>query len=342
MTDPALTRIALDDLTELLRQIFLRHNTRPETARILAENCAFCEANSGQSHGVFRMAGYVSSLDSGWVNGQAVARVEEAAPAFLRVDAMNGFAQPALEAARPALIDTVRRQGIAVLAIRNSHHLSALWPDVEPFAKEGMVALSMVNSMTCSTPFDAARPVFGTNPIAMAAPRRDGPPITFDLATSALAHGDVQLAARAGHSLPEGSGLDANGQPTTDPNKVLNGGALVPFGGHKGAAISLMVELLCAGLTGGNFSFEFDLKAHPGAHTPHTGQLFVVIDADRAGGAPFADRAETLMAQLRDAGMTRMPGDRRHIALQDSLAHGIALAPSILADLRAMAAGTAT
>ncbi len=179
--------------------------------------------------GYFRIPGYVSTLDSGWVNGKAVPVVEDVASGFVAVDAGNGFAQPALAAARPLLVAKARSAGIAILAIRNSHHFAALWPDVEPFAYEGLVALSVVNSMTCVVPHGADRPLFGTNPIAFAAPRADGEPIVFDLATSAIAHGDVQIAARKGELLPPGMGVDSLGQPTRDPKAILEGGALLPF-----------------------------------------------------------------------------------------------------------------
>lgn len=245
--------LSLEALTGLLEKIFLRQGTSADVARVLAQNCASAERDGAHSHGVFRIPGYVSTLQSGWVNGQAVPVVEDVASGFVRVDAGNGFAQPALAAARALLVEKARSAGIAVLAIRNAHHFAALWPDVEPFAYEGLVALSVVNSMTCVVPHGADRPLFGTNPIAFAAPRADGEPIVFDLATSAIAHGDVQIAARKGERLPEGMGVDSLGQPTQDPKAILEGGALLPFGGHKGSALSMMVELLAAALTGGIF-----------------------------------------------------------------------------------------
>ena len=200
-------------LVNLLQGIFLRHGTSPEVAAVLANNCAGAERDGAHSHGVFRIPGYVSTLKSGWVNGQAVPVVEDVASGFVRVDAQNGFAQPALAAGRELLVEKARSAGIAVMAIRNSHHFAALWPDVEPFAYEGLVALSVVNSMTCVVPHGADRPLFGTNPIAFAAPRADAEPIVFDLATSAIAHGDVQIAARKGERLPPGMGVDSLGQP---------------------------------------------------------------------------------------------------------------------------------
>ncbi|WP_339548110.1 Ldh family oxidoreductase [Pseudomonas sp. RA_35y_Pfl2_P32] len=334
---PEVDTLALADLTELLQRIFEQHGTSPDVAQVLAHNCASAQRDGSHSHGVFRIPGYLSSLASGWVDGRAVPVVEDVASGFVRVDAANGFAQPALAAARGVLVEKARSAGIAVLAIRNSHHFAALWPDVEPFAEEGLVALSVVNSMTCVVPHGAQRPLFGTNPIAFAAPRAGGAPIVFDLATSAIAHGDVQIAARQGQLLPEGMGVDSLGQPTRDPKAILNGGALLPFGGHKGSALSMMVELLAAALTGGNFSFEFDWSNHPGAQTPWTGQLLIVIDPSKTAGNHFASRSEALVQQMRGVGLQRMPGDRRYQERAKSLAEGITLPAAELARLRELA-----
>jgi delta1-piperideine-2-carboxylate reductase len=271
------------------------------------------------------MPGYVSSLKSGWVDGKAVPEVEDVGPAFLRVDAKGGFTQPAFFAARSQLIEKVRSNGVAVLAIRRSHHFSALWPDVEPFADEGLVALSVVNSMACVVPHGGHKAVFGTNPIAFASPRAGSPPFVFDQASSAIAHGDVQIAARAGHDLKPGMGVDRNGEPTTDPKAILDGGALLPFGGHKGNSIALMIEILSAALTGGYFSGEFDWSGHKGAQTPFTGQFFVVIDPERGGNDAFADRVAQICDLVLDAGQDRLPGERRHKTRKAALDNGIPL-----------------
>nr|WP_314482712.1 Ldh family oxidoreductase [uncultured Pseudomonas sp.] len=337
MSQPATSSLTLGELTALLQQIFERHGTSAAVAQVLADNCARAQRDGSYSHGVFRIPGYLSSLASHWVDGQAVPVVEDVASGFVRVDAANGFAQPALAAARGLLAEKARSAGIAVLAIRNSHHFAALWPDVEPFAEEGLVALSVVNSMTCVVPHGASKPLFGTNPIAFAAPRAGGSPIVFDLATSAIAHGDVQIAARKGHTLPAGMGVDKHGEATENPKEILDGGALLPFGGHKGSALSMMVELLAAALTGGNFSFEFDWSKHPGAQTPWTGQLLIVIDPSKSAGNNFAERSAELVRQMQGVGLERMPGDRRFIERAKSLSDGIVLGDEELSRLRALA-----
>jgi delta1-piperideine-2-carboxylate reductase len=334
---PETLRVTFDELTALLARIFERNKVRPETAHILAENCALCERDGSTSHGIFRMKGYLGSLNSGWVDGMAVPTVEDAAPAFCRADAHNGFAQTALAAARPLALEKAKANGAAILAIRNSHHMTALWPDIEPFAREGLIAISVVNSFQTTVPYGAKAPVFGTNPIAFAAPRDGADPIVFDMATSAVAHGDVQIAAREGHSLPEGYGVDAEGRPTTDPKAVLNGGALLTFGGHKGSAISMMIELLSAALTGGHYSWEFDWSAYPGAATPHTGQLIILIDPRHAGGLPFTQRADGLVAKLREAGLSRMPGERRYRNRKQAERDGIEVSRAAWAELESMA-----
>lgn len=330
--------IGFNELVALLEKVFQSHGASPSVAAVLAANCAAAQRDGAESHGVFRMAGYLSTIASGWVNPAAEPKVEDVAPGYVAVDAANGFAQPALAAARPLLVAKAKDAGIAVLAIRNSHHFAALWPDVEPFAEQGLIALSMVNSMTCVVPHGGKRPVFGTNPIAFAAPCSGRGPLVFDMATSALAHGDVQIAAREGHTLPEGAGVDAQGSATNDPHKVLDGGALLPFGGHKGSALSMMVELLAAGLTGGNFSFEFDWSRHPGAQTPWTGQLLIVIDPAKAAGSQFAERARVLVERMSGAGVNRLAGERRYQNRERALVEGIRLAPERLAALRGWAA----
>lgn len=332
--------ISEKDLIALIGEIFVHNGCSDVVASQIAENCASAERDGSLSHGVFRVEGYVNTLRSGWVDGTAVPKIADTAPGVLCVDGKNGFAQPALSLARDTFVEKVQRNGIALLTIGNAHHFSSLWPDILPFAQSGLVAISMVNSFACSVPHGAKTPVFGTNPIAFAAPVDGQPPLVFDFATTTMANGDVQIAAKEGRSLPAGTGVDGNGDLTDDPEAILNGGALVPFGGHKGSAISLMVELLAAGLSGGNFSFEFDWSTHPGAETPRTGQIIIGIDPSYCGlGNGLSSRALVLMKMLEDAGFEARPGLRRHRLCTERQEHGIPLKTSQLIRLRALAAG---
>ena len=218
--------IPVDELTALVQQVFLRHGASVGNSAILARTVVFAERDGAKSHGLFRLPGYVSTLESGWVDGTAEPELE--APddrAVLRVDARNGFAQPALQTATEAAIATARRTGTATIAIRDSHHFGALWLDVEPFARAGLVALAFVNSISRVVPFGGRRPVFGTNPMAFACPRMRGDPFVFDQSSSAMAFGDIKLAALAREALPGGAAVDAAGRPTTDAAAAAGGGS---------------------------------------------------------------------------------------------------------------------
>lgn len=330
-------RISFADLVNLLERVFRAGGCSGRVAGILANNMAEAERDGAKSHGVFRMAGYLSSLRSGWVDGRAEPRVEDVGPAFLRVDGCNGFAVPALAAAAEALVAKTRANGIALCAIRNSHHFSALWPDVEPFARQGFIAIEMVNSMASVVPFGGHSKLYGTNPLGFAAPRLNGEPLVFDQASSAIAQGDVQIAAREGHMLAEGIGVDRDGQPTTDPKAVLDGGALLPFGGYKGSSMAMMMEIMAAALAGGNFSFEVDFSDHPGATTPKSAQTMILIDPGRGASYPLAERIEVLIAQMHAAGQERLPGDRRYANRRVSEVDGISLTDAEYAGLASMA-----
>ena len=318
-------RLGFDALARLVAAAFERHGCVAEVARAIAHNMVTAEQDGAKSHGVFRIPAYLNSLDAGWVDGKATPRVDDVAPAMLRGDGRNGFALPVLELARPALVEKARTNGIALLTVRNANHFSAVWPDVEPFAREGFIAMAMINSMASVVPHGGHRKVYGTNPLGFAAPRAGGDPLVFDQASSALSNGDVQIAARLGHELLPGVGVDRDGRPTTDPKAVLDGGALLSFGGYKGSSIGMMMEIMAAGLAGGRFSYEVDFSAHPGAATPNTAQTYIVIDPGRGAVTDFAARIEALIAEIHDAGQERLPGDRRYAQRREATANGIPL-----------------
>lgn len=270
-----------------------------------------------------RLPGYVASLNSGWVDGTAVPAVVDAAPGLVVTDAANGFAQPALRASAAMLCAKARAQGIAALAIRNSHHFAALWPDIEPFAAQGFVALTAVNGRQRIVVWDGRRKVLGTNPLAFACPRPGRPPLVWDQASSVMAQGEILLAAEPGERLPDGIGFDRDGNPTRDPRAVLDGGSLIPFAGHKGSSLAFMVEILAGALTGGSFGFEDASAAFPGAQTSKAGQFVILVDPLRVPGNRYFERIEGLFAAIAESGISRLPAERRYARREKVLRNGI-------------------
>lgn len=299
-------------LAALIARAFERHGMSAHNAALVASVVAAAERDGAASHGLLRMEGYIATLKSGWVDGKAVPVVTHPAPSIIAVDAQNGFAQVALAAARDLAVATARSQGMVAVCISDSHHFAALWPDIEPFADQGFIALSVVNARGRIVVWGGKRKVLGTNPMAFACPRGDGPPVVWDQASSQRAQGEVLKARMEGRQMPEGVGLDAAGEPTTDPAAILDGGALLPFGGHKGAGIAFMIEVLAAALSGGRFGFNDESPKFPGAQTSRAGQFVLLIDPARGPGGDVAGRVSSLVAMLREAGAQRMPGDERH------------------------------
>ena len=328
-------RIDATALHNLVARILAEAGMSAENAATVTRVVVAAERDGTASHGLFRLPGYLATLRSGWVDGHAVPTVTQVAPTLLLADGRNGFAQVALAAARDQLTDIARAQGMAALCTGNAHHFASLWPDIEPFAEAGLIALTVINTRSHIVVFGGRRKLLGTNPMAFACPRAGGPPLVWDQAASVRSQGEVLRARRAGRTVPLGVGVDATGQPTEDPAAILDGGALLPFGGHKGAGIALMIEVLAAALTGGRFGFEDRSAAYPGAQTSNAGQFVLLIDPSRTAGTGFLPRIEALVAALREAGSERLPADARHarhLAARD----GIEIADSVHAELLAM------
>lgn len=335
---PTSDMLSLGGAHALVAGILEAHGAGPRQAGIVAEAVVAAERDGATSHGLFRVPGYVADLASGWVDGRAEPVVEDRAPGLVGVDAGNGWAQVALADGRARLVAKARAQGIAALAIRNSHHFAALWIDVEPLADLGLVAMAFGNGRSRVVPFGGRTRLLGTNPMAFACPRRHGPPMVWDQASSMMAHGEVMLAAGRGEPLPEGAGFDTGGQPTRDAAAVLAGGALGPFGRHKGSAIALMVEILGGALTGGDLGFEDRSGAFPGAQSSSAGEYLIAIDPARSGGDGFLDRTEELFRRLGGDG-ARLPGDRRYANRARASSDGIPIEAATLGALQALQRG---
>ena len=201
--------------------------------------------------------------------------------------------------------------GVAVLLIRNSFHFAALWPEVEALAERNLVGIACTVHTPMVAPFGAKKALFSTNPISFAFPRPGQDPYVFDMATAARAMGDVGVAARDGHALPENTGLDAEGNPTTDPSKVLDGGVLLPFGGYKGSAISTMIELLAAGLVGDYFSYQAAKADNKDGGPAIGGEFILAMSPETLTGPNWSKHSEEFLNELEGMDGVRLPGRRR-------------------------------
>lgn len=314
-------RIPYDDLLRRVNGKLVSNGFAPEVAAPIARTISACERDGTLSHGLLRLPGYIESVQSGWADGKALPATVSQSPSMVVVDAGNGFTHLALDRARTELAQRAAMNGCAILLIRNAHHFAALWPDIEDFAARGFIAMACVSSRARVTGWSGGKPVFGTNASAFASPRADGLPVVWDQAASVMSQGEILRAMREGRALPEGVGVDSRGQPTTDPKAVLEGGALTPFGGVKGASIAFAVEVLAAALTGGPFGFESPAK---GTLPSKCGEFVMLIDPRRAG-ADVGSRVSSLVEAIHAAGSEHIPGSRRYARRAQAMKEGIPL-----------------
>ncbi|MBM3225907.1 MAG: Ldh family oxidoreductase, partial [Candidatus Tectomicrobia bacterium] len=266
--------LSLAEVHALALRVLQAHGVSVLQAEAIATLITAAERDECTSHGLFRLPGYVRSVRSGKVTPDALPVVRELAPAVIQVDGKNGFAPLALQMGQAPLISKARQYGIAVLAVTQIYHFAALWPEVEALAEQGLVALACTQAMSYVAPAGGQTPLYGTNPLAFGWPREGRPPLVFDQASSASARGEIQLHLRDGHPLPAGWAIDTAGRPTTDPAAAL-AGAQLPFGGYKGAALALMIELLAGALIGEVFSFEASARDNHDGGPPIGGECII-------------------------------------------------------------------
>ncbi|HAC66569.1 MAG TPA: oxidoreductase [Pseudomonas sp.] len=331
-----------EELQQLAEEVLAAQGfSQPQGAAIAAMMVAG-QRDDCASHGIYRLLGIVKTLKAGKVVPDAVPRVEDVAPAIVRVDAGGGFSPLAFHAGLPLLDAKARTCGLAALAINNCVHFSALWVEMEALTARGLVALACNPTQAYVAPAGGRRPLFGTNPIAFGWPRPEGQPFVFDFATSAVARGEIELHRRAGKALPEGWGVDAEGAPSNDARTVLEEGAMLTFGGHKGSALSAMIELLAGPLIGDLTSPESSAFDAGAGGLPYHGELILAFDPQRFLGAAVADyqqRAEQLFAGIEAQG-ARLPSQRRYAARDLNTTRGWLEVPDeMLAEVRALLPG---
>lgn len=331
----------LDDLERLAARALQGAGASAAQAQSTARALVAAEAQGLASHGLSRIPMYAGHLRTGRVNGRAVPAVSVAHASAVLVDAHDGFAFPACQLAVREAIERARATGIAIGAVKNSHHFGAAAYHLAPVAEAGLVGLAFGNSPAAMPAAGGKRAIFGTNPIAAAFPRPQDRPVVIDLSLSEAARGKLMVAARKGQPIPLGWALDSQGQPTTDAQEGLRG-SMLPMGGTKGAMLALIVELLVVSLTGARFGLEADSFFEEEGNQPRIGQVFIVIDPGAlAGRAAYDDRVEALLEAMLVDAEVRVPGYRRDALAARAASQGLDIPESVLSGLHALARGVA-
>lgn len=343
MTTPK--RLSLADARSLGSGILARAGVSTGNADRIADHLVSADASGHASHGLGLLPTYVGDLRAGRVDAHTHGTWVQLDGAILVIDGERGFGAPvAVDAIRQAS-DVAHAQGIALLAIRNVHHLGRIGAFAEQAAESGLASIyfcNVVGREPVVVPAGGKAARFVTNPIAIGIPREGAFPIVLDIATSGIALNKARVAHLRGEPVAPGHLVDANGEPTTDPGVLFREppGALLPFGAHKGSGLAVVGELLAGALTGGHTI----APGHPRDGATLNNMLSILIEPAHVGGRAWSREAEQMITYLHDCpGVdpdkpVLVPGEPEARARADAEEHGLVYDLATWRSLSALAA----
>jgi LDH2 family malate/lactate/ureidoglycolate dehydrogenase len=310
-----------------------------DAARILVTG----ELMGHATHGVLRLESYGERLRSGAMDARARIAVEQAAPAIVRIDGANALGPlVGLKALREAMA-RARSHGVGIAFARNSNHFGAIAPYCLMAAEEGFASMIGSNASTTIAPTGGAETKLGNNPLGFGAPRPGGRPVILDMAMSVAARGKIRAALARGERIPDTWATDRQGRATTDPEAALDG-FLLPFGGHKGYGLALVVDLLAGVLSGAAYLTHVNSWLDDPGKPGNLGHFFVLIDTRVLGsGEWLAERMADFEAIVHGtpradpAVPVRLPGEIELDRLERHRREGVAMDPALVARLEALA-----
>ncbi len=337
-------RYAASTLREFVTSALGHEGARPEDAALVSEGLVAADLRGVHTHGVLRAGIYVTRLRAGSIDPSAsLAVVRDAGPVAV-VDAGAGFGIAMAARAMDIAVERASSHGAGFVGVRNSNHCGMLaWPAMRAVAR-GMVGAAISNADSQVAPWGARTKYLGTNPMAIAIPAGEEPPLVLDMATSVVPHSRIQAAAARGEQIEPGWALDIEGRSTTDPASALRG-ALLPFGGPKGSGISLMIDVL-AGLLTGALSGPAIAPLYEQLDRPQgAGHLMLALSVEAFGPkVEFARRVDALTREIRSLPPARghdrvyLPGEIEHERTLEYLRDGIPLPDHVIEATERLAA----
>lgn len=328
--------VAASEVRNLLKDLLGRSGVPADLAQIQTNVLLEAELRGVASHGILRTPRILKRIANGVTNPASTGRHTWRASAFLEVDGERGLGPVVASHAIDAISERAKETGVALAAVSNSNHVGMLAWYAERVASRGQTLIGFSTSEALVHPWGGGTAMIGTNPITIGVPTENGP-FVMDTATSIVSMGKIHDYANRGQAIPGDWGVDANGEPSTDPVAVKSG-AISPFGGAKGYALGLAFELLVASLT--SSALGRDVRGTLDDTEPcNKGDLFIVIDGAGGAMAAYLDAIRALPPSSGFDGV-RVPGDRARITREQRLADGIPVAPEIWSELLRIAEDT--
>lgn len=344
MTAEKQTCVCAEDLQKLVAAILEACNVRREDALVISAHLVTANLKGVETHGVVRLKGYTDRIEAGGNNPKPDIRIVRETPIIAVVDGDNSLGQVGGHMAMELAIKKAEKQGIGMVAMKNSNHYGmAAYYSMMPLTYD-MIGISMTNVLACMAPAGGVTPMIGNDPISIAFPTWEEPPVVLDIATSKSSWGKALVCKQKGEPLPEDCFLDMNGNPTLDPDAFLNGGTLLPIAGHKGYGLALTISIMCGLLSDG--LFDTDLPHLYKEMDKPGGNSFLMLAMKIDSFIPadhFKQRLDETVRMIRSTkcaqGIDRvyLPGEIEHETERQRREHGIPLNQALASELKSLA-----
>ncbi|SNT47372.1 Ldh family oxidoreductase [Rhodococcoides kyotonense] len=343
------TRIKPDALTDFATTVLRSHNVPEADAHLVADSLVQSDLWGHQSHGVLRLPWYVARLRTGVMTAVTEPEVVSDAGALQILDGRNGIGQVLTETARTIAVERARAYGIGMVGVRNSNHFGTAMYYTRRAALDGCASILTTNASPAMAPWGGKEKRLGTNPWSIGAPAPTaGGAVVVDIANTAVARGKIYLARNRGQSIPDTWAMDAEGRTTTDASAAIDG-VILPMAGHKGYAITFMMDILSGALTGSRTGTA--IKGPYVADQPSgAGHMFIAIDVASAGQTDqYLHAVQGLIDEVHSTPLAEgndrifYPGEVEDEAAARNLADGgVVLAEQTIEDLRKLSDETNT
>ncbi len=343
-----------EQLFDFTKKIFITIGCTEKDAATAAEVLISADLRGVDSHGVARLSGYVRLWEKGRINPNPDIGITYETPSTAVIDGDGGLGLVVAPFAMQIAIDKAKNVGTGWVSVKNSNHYGIAGCHAMMALEHDMIGISMTNASPLVSPTFSKERLLGTNPIAVAIPAKNQPPFVADMATTTAANGKLEILTRKNQQAPLGWIQDKEGNPTTSPNGVKDGGALLPLGGdrehgsHKGYALGSIVDIFSAVLSGANYGpwvppFVAFLEPDPNPVGKGLGHFFgaMRIDAFRPADE-FKSNMDNWISRFRSAQTTEgnekvlIPGDPERELEVERRAYGIPLLKPVEEDLRAL------
>ena len=303
------------------------------------------DLRGADGHGIFRLPQYVRRIRAGGVNTRPSIRLLNDFPSTAIVDGDNGMGHLVMSRAAEVAMDKAERTGLAWVGVRMSNHAgpAALYAEM-PLQRDMIGLYLAVASANHMPPWGGVESILGTNPLAIAIPADQEPPVVLDMATTIAAYGKVKTYALAGQTMPTGWMITPTGEPITDPKRAGEG-FLLPIGEHKGSGLAIVIGLLAGTLNGALFGracIDFNADDHSVSNTGHV--MLALKVANFAPLEQFKREVDAAIREIRDSarrpGVEQiwLPGEQSHLRKLDRGAHGVPIGPALRRTLDELAA----